>query len=115
MDLRGASLMVSFPSFSPDAKQIAYVAKDEEQVGGEVLVLRDLSSGEERVLHRSNGNLLCQFGPQHPKLFCTEQIKGRKTDLPAVATESGEVERLGSLSGTAFMFRPSHDDLALIW
>ena len=74
MDLRGGSFFsVPFPSFSPDAKQIAYVTKDAERVGGELLVLRDLSSGEERVLYRGNGTLFCQFAWQHPKLFCTEQ------------------------------------------
>jgi Tol biopolymer transport system component len=114
MDLRGGSSFVPFPSFSPDAKQIAYVAKDPEQAGGEILVLRDLLSGEERVLYRSNGTpLICQFGAQHPKLFCTELSEEGKTDLFALATESGEVERLGSLSGTVFMFGPSHSDLAL--
>ena len=114
MDLRGGSSFVPFPSFSPDTKQIAYVAKDPEQAGGEILVLRDLLSGEERVLYRSNGTpLICQFGAQHPKLFCTEQGEERKADLFAVAVESGEVERLASLSGTVFMFGPSHDDLAL--
>ena len=114
MDLRSGGSWVPFPSFSPDAKHIAYVAKDPEQAGGEVLVLRDLSNGEERVLYRSNGtSLFCQFGAQHPKLFCTEQGEERKTDLFAVAVESREVERLASLSGTVFMFGPSHDDLAL--
>ena len=78
-----------------------------------MLLLRDLSSGEERVLYRSNGNLFCQFGAQHPKLFGTENSEEGKTALFAVATESGKVERLGSLSGTVFMFGPSHSDLAL--
>jgi Tol biopolymer transport system component len=99
MDLRGGSWMVPFPSFSPDAKQIAYVAKDAEQFGGEIVVLRDLLRGEERVLHRSNGSLLCQFGAQQPRLFCTEQSEAGKTDLFALAMESGEVERLGSFPG----------------
>jgi Tol biopolymer transport system component len=113
LDLRGGGNLDPSPSFSPDGMQIAYVAKDPEQIGGEALVLRDLASGEERVLHRSNGNLDCEWAYQHPKVFCADWVDREKTDLFSVAVESGEVERLGSVSGMTLMWGLSHDDLAL--
>jgi Tol biopolymer transport system component len=105
------------PSFSPDGSHVAYIAKDEDPAFRMDLVLQNLSDGNERVLYRSHSELLfCQYATQHPKIFCTEvkETEGKeekKTDLLAIAVESGRTERLASWRGV--VVQGSRDDQAL--
>ena len=98
-----------WPSFSPDSRQIAYVAQDQE-TSASALVLQEIATGKERVLYRSDsGDMNCQFANQHPRVFCAEDKPGH-SDLISVVVESGEVERLGSTSGELAIMQTSPDD-----
>lgn len=116
LDLRGDGVAGwnPRPSLSPDARQIAYVAPDEDPTRTDI-ILRDLSSGHERVLaHRSAGqHLNCQYAFHLPKLFCTSRKSNEKTDLISVAVESGAVEQLKTFAGSRSIFQTSPDDTAL--
>jgi len=104
---RGGNELTTQPSFSPDGQSIALVQKPG------TLVLHNLSTGQERELYRSDAELLrCHYASHVPKVFCSEQ-KARETDLLAIAVESGEVERLGSVAAVGYLIRSSHDDQAL--
>ena len=100
------------PSFSPDGAQIAYVSGDEEK-GGMDLILKNLATGEERVLYWfSSGGPECQYAYDLPKVYCFVgwDEDGGHSDLISVATESGAEEKLASFSDRRFQPIPSSDD-----
>jgi hypothetical protein len=100
------------PSFSPEGAQIAYVSGDEEK-GGKDLVLQNLATGEERVLHWfSSGGPECNYAYDLPKVYCFVgwDEDGGHSDLVSVATKSGAEEKLASFSDRRFLPIPSSDD-----
>jgi Tol biopolymer transport system component len=99
-----------WPSFSPDGRQIAYVTHD---VGTDKLLLRDVTSGQERVLHQSTTRMNCQYARQTPKVFCSEYQIGAQQAIISVAVNSGAVERLGSFSGAGWILQISYDESTL--
>lgn len=107
-EIRRASQGYSSPSFSPDARNIAYSVNDD---WGASLVLHDLSTGQERELyHTFNSTLLCHYAARSPKVFCTVADKRANTqDLISIAVDSGQVDRLGSTDNRSLL-QPSHDD-----
>ena len=87
-------------SFSPDGAQIAYISGDEEK-GGKDLVLRNLETGQERVLYWfSSGQpnasmpMICQ---RYSASIGWDE-NGGQSDLVSVAAESGALEKLASFS-----------------
>jgi len=109
VDLQRGNLFNPDPSFSPDGDNIAFVQN-------KTLVLRNLSTGQERELYRSDADgIWCKYASLSPKIFCGERKAKEKTletNLLSVAVESGEVERLGP-KPAGYIVRPSHDDQAL--
>ena len=116
MDLRGDNMtFIHEPSFSPDGTQVSYLADDHDSTGGAALVLRDLTTGKERILYRLNNSMpSCRFVTRFPKLVCTEVNNGN-TSLVSVDAESGQVEQLGTIPGIRCVWRggTSHDDRAI--
>jgi Tol biopolymer transport system component len=101
-----------WPSFSPDGRAIAYVASGDDP-GKTDLILRELSTGNERVLYQFEGKHPgCQFSDHQPKIFCTvDSGEGRgKTDLVSVGVQSGSLEHVGSFDGSRVILRSSPDD-----
>jgi Tol biopolymer transport system component len=99
------------PSFSPDGSQIAYT-RLENAAGGGRLILRQISSGQERVLYRSPGTINCKYARESPKVFCIERRTDGKNELLSVAANSGEVEHLDFLPEAGGIFT-SYDDRIL--
>ena len=102
-------------SFSPNGGQIAYQAADADP-GVQDIILRDLSTGRERVLYQSTAkSLRCQFSAHDPKVFCTQSVDDggeAKAELISVAADSGSVEKAqhlrnrGSFSKLPWMTGP---------
>jgi hypothetical protein len=89
----------TFPAWSPDGTEIAYVAANGAagQWQGAIRV-RKLASGEERELYRGfDGS--CFWSSVQPSLFCVQNLPPPENKLEAVAIsiDSGRAERLGSI------------------
>ena len=100
-----------WPSFSPDGSQIVYRAGDADPKKDDLL-LRELSSGRERMIYQSSdGELLCQFSDKISRVFCTLTGRdgGTKTDLFSVDDKTGAVEKIASLQGSKAIL-PNPDD-----
>ena len=98
-----------WPSFSSDGRQIAYVIHG-YGVNNDKLVLRDVTTGQERLLHQSTTPMNCQYARQTPKVFCTEfQTDGQQAVI-SLAVNSGAVERLGSFPGVGWILQTSYDE-----
>jgi Tol biopolymer transport system component len=110
-DVRGSRYpdVYSATSFSPSGSEIAYTASDKE-AGKFDLVLRELPTGQERILYQSDEHLSCQFASLQPKVFCISSKNYEKTDLISVALETGVVERLGSFDGPRQILQIGADD-----
>jgi len=81
--------------------------------GGEVVHLRNLSTGEDRTIYHAQGMAMCIWAAQQPKLFCSDRAD-QTTEIFSISVNSGEVTRLHSLSGKGFWIdHPSHDDQSL--
>ncbi|HUD56146.1 MAG TPA: hypothetical protein VMR02_13025 [Terracidiphilus sp.] len=117
LDLPLGNISNPMPAWSGDSNRIVYVAKseDEGQVGGggEVVHLRNLSTGEDRTIYHAQGMAMCIWAAQQPKLFCSDRAD-QTTEIFSISVNSGEVTRLHSLSGKGFWIdHPSHDDQSL--
>jgi Tol biopolymer transport system component len=105
------------PAWSSDSNRIVYVAKseDEGQVGGggEVVHLRNLSTGEDHGIYHAQGMAMCIWAAQQPKLFCGDRAD-QSTEIVSIAVDSREITRLHSFSGKGLWIDyPSHDDQSL--
>jgi len=115
LDLHLGNMANPWPEWSSDSNQIVYIAGsgDAGQTGGEVVHLHNLSTGEDREIYHAFGHTHCTWAVQKPKLFCDENGTA-KTDVISIAVDSGEIERLGTLTGPPLaMIRPSRDDRGL--
>ena len=86
------------PTFSPNGSHVAYKAGD-DQAGFLDLILRDISSGQEQVLYRSEGDYLeCRYSIHLSKIYCVRGKDGdsRATELISIDERSAEVHQLGS-------------------
>jgi Tol biopolymer transport system component len=117
LDLPLGNISNPMPAWSGDSNRIVYVAKseDEGQVGGggEVVHLRNLSTGEDRTIYHAQGMAMCIWAAQQPKLFCSDRAD-QTTEIVSIAVDSSEVTRLHSFSGKALWIdNPSHDNQSL--
>jgi dipeptidyl aminopeptidase/acylaminoacyl peptidase len=113
LDLRLGNMANPMQGWSGDSNQIMYVAgnRDLGQSGGEVVHLRDLSTGEDREIYHARGATECTWAVQQPKVFCSD--RGETMDVLSIALDSGEIARLGTLKAPAIILYPSRDDRAL--
>lgn len=98
-----------WPSFSPDGRQIAY-ATHGYGVNNDKLVLRDIATGQERLLYQSPRPMNCRYARQAPKVFCTEAQTDGQQAIISVSVKSGAVERLGSFPGAGWILQTSDDE-----
>jgi Tol biopolymer transport system component len=104
-----------FPAWSGDSNRIVYVSQSEDdgEAGGQVVHVRNLSTGEDRAIYHARGFATCIWAAQQPKLFCGDRAD-QKTELDSIAVDSGEVTRLHSFSGKALWIDyPSRDNQSL--
>jgi Tol biopolymer transport system component len=100
--------------WSGDSNQIVYVAGNEDMgQTGQVVHVRNLSTGEDREIYRAPGWTGCVWAAQQPKLFCHVTREGEKTDIISIAVGSGEIERLHTFPGDLFITNPSRDNRSL--
>jgi Tol biopolymer transport system component len=100
----------SRPSFSHDASQIAYAARNLHSTGTD-LIVRDLATGRERVVYQSAAdNFLCQYSAIRLVVFCTSRIGNEKTDLISVSVDSGAVEKVATFPDPRYQLQCPQDD-----
>ena len=109
----GAGITNIWPSLSPDGKQVAYVAADDDPAKSD-LVLQDLASGEQRILYRSpEKSISCHFGAKLPEVYCSvvSTLKGlvKRTNIIAVSTDSGAVEPVADIDGPRVLIKSDRD------
>jgi len=117
LDLPLGNISNPMPAWSGDSNRIVYVAKseDEGQVGGggEVVHLRNLSTGEDRGIYHAQGMAMCIWAAHQPKLFCSDRAD-QTTEIVSILVDSGEITRLHSFSGKGLWIdHPSHDNQSL--
>ena len=103
-----------WPRWSPDSRQIVYLAMDPEadRVGNTLVRIRNVITAEDREVYRLSGNASCTWGSRQPLVYCREvATRGR---ILRISPETGAVEVLGAIEdeGT-FVDRVSPDDRAL--
>jgi len=99
-----------WPSFSPDGTEIAYIARDADPVRRDVIV-RDIATGQDREIYRSSyGAIVCKFSSSNSKIFCSVEKEKGETDLISVAVESGNAEKITTLSGSRFLLAITGED-----
>jgi len=103
-----------FPQWSSDSNQIVYIARneDEGQNGGEVVHLRNVSTGEDRAIYHAQGHTSCAWAVRKPKLFCSDKAD-KASEIVSIAADSGEIDRLHSFSDSIWIDYLSHDDKSL--
>jgi len=102
-----------FASFSPDGRQIGYLAADADPARKDI-VLRDLATGTERVLYQTaSQGLRCEFSVKNPKLFCTESMGAGatgKSELISISADSGLIERIAAFPVSRTILQSPLDD-----
>ena len=112
LDLRGGRFPNGdrSPSFSSDGSELSYLAPG-TGAGKTDLVLREVSSGRERVLYQlSGGDINCQFASSSSAILCASSKNDGKTELVSVAVESGKTEHLSSFDQKRIILQHSADD-----
>ena len=115
LDLPLGNISNPFFAWSSDSNRIVYVAQSEDngQAGGQVVHVRNISTGEDRDIYHARGFATCIWAAQQPKLFCGDRAD-QTTELDSIAVDSGEVTRLHSFSGKGLWIDcPSHDNQSL--
>jgi len=103
-----------WPRWSPDSRQIVYLAMDPEadRVGDTQVRVRNIISRDDREVYRLPGTASCTWGSRQPQVYCREvATRGR---VLRISPETGAVEFLGAIEEEgAFVDRVSRDDRAL--
>src|SRR5262249_45834628 len=87
--------------WSPDGRQIVYVAS-----AGRVVRIRNLTTGEDHELYRSNGEILnCVWAHQHPNLYCGLLLPDKTEILSVMLDYSGHAQSVGTLDGMRLLAR----------
>jgi len=112
LSLSGGNGNSPYPTWSPDASAIAYVARNDDagQNSG-ALMVQDISSGRERQMYKGSGLIYCTWGAGHSRIVCSE-FNVEKTELFSIDPVSGARERLQSFSHIAWLASRSQDDAA---
>jgi Tol biopolymer transport system component len=99
-----------FPSFSPDASQIAFTSRNPHSTSAD-LIVKDIATGRERVVYQSDADYLtCGYSANRPVVFCTSEKLGVKTDLVSVSDASGAVEQIESFPDSRYLLQSPQDD-----
>ncbi len=115
LDLPLGNTLFPETNWSIDSNEIVYSAMNEDsgQSGGQVVHLRNLSTGADREIYHALGYSTCAWAFQQPKLFCGDYTAA-KSDIFSIAVDSGEITRLHTFQRPAIgMPYPSQDDRAL--
>ncbi|HUI55583.1 MAG TPA: protein kinase [Bryobacteraceae bacterium] len=103
-----------WPGWSPDSRQIVYLAMDLEadRVGDTEVRVRNVITGDDREIYRLSGTATCTWGSRQPQVYCRElATRGR---ILRISPETGAVEFLGAIEEEgSFVDRVSRDDGAL--
>jgi Tol biopolymer transport system component len=88
---------ITEPSFSPDASQFVYIARNLHSTGSD-LIVKDVTTGQERVVYQSNADAFsCYYSATRPFVFCTKRNSDSTTDLLSISVDNGKVERIATL------------------
>jgi Tol biopolymer transport system component len=105
----------TLPSFSPDASQIAYPARNSDSSSTD-LIVKDIATGRERVVYRSNFQvgITCQYSANRSIVFCNSNPVGEtgriaKTDLLSVSVDSGAAEQIATFPDARYLLRRPQD------
>jgi Tol biopolymer transport system component len=112
LDLRGGRFPNGdhSPSFSSDSAELFYLAPGTER-GKTDLVLRELSTGQERVLYQLSGaHINCMHASSSPTIQCASSENDGKTKLVSVTAQSGETEQISSFDRPRIILQHSPDD-----
>jgi hypothetical protein len=102
------------PTFSPDATRIAYHTRPAVNDRTSAVRVRDMASGEDRELFRSNELLsFCFWASQRPILYCTSEVIAAKVELLSISLETGRAEKIMTFDGPKEPFGLSPDDRIL--
>jgi hypothetical protein len=109
----GSPVQYTNLSFSRDRQKIAYNSR-EPGTTAFVARLHDLTTGDDRELHRSAQLGSCILGKVSDKLFCLQLTSADGMDLITIALDTRRVEKVASLQGRGLIERIRDDDKALI-
>jgi len=115
LDLNLGNTLNPWPRWAGDSNRIVYVVGNDDagQSVGKVVHLYDVTTREDREIYHSRDYTNCNWAVRQPKLFCADSGPG-KTEILSIAVASGEITRLGRLTGSPmYIFQPSRDDRAL--
>ncbi len=102
----------TYPVWSPDGSQFAYISRQVSTPLNTVIRLQNVATGEDRELYRAGALTNCVWESQHPNLLCGE-FAGQNTSVLSVTVESGRAEKIGSLDGARYFQSISPDDRML--
>lgn len=114
LDLRPGNAENPLPVWSPDSKQLLYMSRNDAAGHTQsTLVLRELSTGQEREIYKAEALFIsCTWSAEPNRIMCGEAHLQR-TDFLSVALDSGQPKRLGSLGGIHFVLQSNPDGTAL--
>jgi Tol biopolymer transport system component len=96
--------------WSPDSNQIAYRTQNlAAGLNTFSLRVRNINTGEDHQIYQARGDTLrCSWATHEPMLYCGES-GSQDTEIFSIATDSGDVKRLGSVPGRNLPLMASRD------
>jgi len=96
--------------WSPDSNQIVYRTQNlAAGLNAFSLRVRNMNTGEDRQIYQAKSDTLrCSWATHEPMLYCGES-GSQDTEIFSIATDSGDVKRLGSIPGRNLPLMASRD------